>query len=270
MSMIILRGKDLKIAYEDKTIINKLDIDINKGEVYTIVGPNGCGKSTLLKGISRCKKLVNGHVYLDSKDINKCNSKEISKSIAILPQMRNVPGDIKVKTIVGYGRYPHLGLRNKLEEEDHKIVRWAMEKTGVLDFQDREIGTLSGGEGQRVFIAMALAQKTEILILDEPTTFLDISHQLEVLELVKDLNEELGITIVMVLHDLNLAARYSSRIIVMKQGEVIVEGKPEEVFQESILNSVFGIHAYISHDHIHDCPYFIPIDKKNHTFKHNV
>lgn len=268
--MIILRGEDLEISYEDKKIIQQLNIEINKGEVYTIVGPNGCGKSTLLKGISRCKKLQKGNIYLNTRNISKCDSKEIAKNIAILPQMRNVPGDIKVKTIVGYGRYPHLGLRNRFEEKDHKIVKWAMEKTGVSDFADREIGTLSGGEGQRVWIAMALAQKTDILILDEPTTFLDISHQLEVLELVKELNKELGITIIMVLHDLNLAARYSSRIIVMKQGKIIVEGKPEEVLEESMLDNVFDINAYISHDHIHDCPYFIPIDKRTKGLTYNT
>jgi iron complex transport system ATP-binding protein len=261
--MIVLEGKELEISYGERTIVRDLDIEIEKGEVYTIIGPNGCGKSTLLKGLSRCKKLDKGEIYLSSNNINKYNSKEVAKKVAILPQIRNVPGDIKVKTIVGYGRYPHLGIRNHLEEKDIKTVEWAMKKTGVIELKDREIGTLSGGEGQRVWIAMALAQKTDILILDEPTTFLDISHQLEVLELVKELNKELGITIIMVLHDLNLAARYSSRIIVMKDGQIVVEGIPNEVFKENVLEKVFGIRASIMHDEIHNCPFFIPINKNN-------
>ena len=198
---MVIEGKEIEIGYGDKIAVHKANIKINEGEVVTIIGPNGSGKSTLIKALSRCLKLRSGSVTLDGININKIPTKTVAKKMAVLPQVKSVSSDITVESLVSYGRYSHLDFRNRLTKDDNEIVEWAMGKTGLKRLKHRNVMTLSGGERQRAWIAMALAQKPQVLMLDEPTTYLDISYQLEVLELVKELNQTLGITVVMVLQD---------------------------------------------------------------------
>ena len=251
-------GKDIVVSYGDNIALKRANIKVNTGEIVTIIGPNGSGKSTLVKAVSRCIKLDSGNVDLDGKDITTMNSKEIARKMAILPQVKTASSDVTVETLVSYGRYPHLGFGKRISSKDRDIVQWVMESTGLAELKDRDVVTLSGGERQRAWVAMALAQKPDILILDEPTTYLDISYQMEVLELIKDLNNSLGITVIMVLHDLNQAARYSDRIYVLRKGEVYKEGSPKSVINEQVLKDIFKIDAEIYEDKINNCPYFIP------------
>lgn len=253
-----IEAKDIIVSYGEKSALHKASIKVHDGEIVTIIGPNGSGKSTLIKAISRCIKLTSGNILLDGIDINKIPTKTIAKKLAVLPQVKKVSSDVTVESLVSYGRYPHLSFGKRLSSEDNEIVEWAMEKTGLLKLRDRNVITLSGGERQRAWIAMALAQKPKILILDEPTTYLDISYQVEVLELVKDLNETLGLTVVMVLHDLNQAARYSDHIYVLMDGKIRNYDKPSNILNHSILKDVFRIDASVYEDKVNKCPYFIP------------
>lgn len=260
-----IRGSNIKVQYEGKEVLKGVSIAINKGEIVTIIGPNGSGKSTLIKAICRSVKIDDGEIILDGKNIQTIPTKSIAKKLAVLPQVKSVTNDMLVESLVSYGRFPHLGFSKRLSKEDKDIVQWAMEKTGTIALRDRNVMTLSGGERQRAWIAMALAQKTDILVLDEPTTYLDISYQMEVLELVKELNETLGISIVMVLHDLNQAIRYSDRIYVLKDGEVFDHGDPCEILDKETLKDVFNIEADIYEDDNNKCPYIIP-NKLNYTY----
>ncbi|SKC85581.1 ABC transporter ATP-binding protein [Maledivibacter halophilus] len=255
---MILNTKNVCLSYGKNEIVKDLNINIKKGEVVTIIGPNGCGKSTILKSLSRYLKPTKGRIYLDGEDIHKLDTKKIAKKMAILPQVRNIPEDFTVETLVSYGRFPHLNFGQRFKNKDYEIIEWALEKTRMEKFRNRNLNALSGGERQRAWIAMALAQKPEILLLDEPTTFLDISYQLEVLELVKELNETLGLTIIMVLHDLNQAARYSHKIFAIKAGRVFSCGKPHDLISQKFLREVFRIDADIFEDSSNKCPYFIP------------
>lgn len=261
--MMGIKVEDLYVNYGNKEVIKGVNFQIEDGYVVTIIGPNGSGKSTILKAISRCLKPVKGKVYLDDENIYTINTKKVAQKLAILPQVKNVSSDVVVEELVSYGRYPHLGFGKKLKKEDLEIVDWAIEKTGLKDLRKRFVSTLSGGERQRAWIAMSLAQKPKILLLDEPTTFLDISYQLEVLELIKELNETLNLTVVMVLHDLNQAARYSDEIFVINDGKLSKSGCPKDIISTSLLRDVFRIKADIYEDSINNCPYFIPkkIDK---------
>ena len=253
-----LKVENLNVNYGDKKIIRNINFKIESGKIVTVIGPNGSGKSTLIKVISRCVKPLGGNIYLDNEDIYKINSREIARKLAVLPQVKNVSSDISVDELVSYGRFPHLKFGKRLSREDHEIVDWALYKTGLVDLRKRFVITLSGGERQRAWIAMSLAQKPKILLLDEPTTYLDISYQLEVLELVKDLNKTLGITVAMVLHDLNQAARYSDKILVINNGELCDFGTPDKIIKKCMLKDIFRIDADIYDDKINDCPYFIP------------
>lgn len=252
-----LEAKGLKVSYGDKLIIKDVDIKIKKGEIVTIIGPNGSGKSTLIKTLSRCLNPKSGNVLLNGKDMKDIPTKNIAKEMAVLPQIKGHSSDVTVEGLVSYGRYPHLKFGQRLSKEDRDIINWAIDKTGLKDFKNRYASNLSGGERQRAWIAMALAQKPSILILDEPTTYLDISYQMEVLELVKDLNKTLGITVIMVLHDLNQAARYSDRIYVLEEGKICECGCPKEIINEALLKDIFRIDAHIYEDEINCCPYFI-------------
>lgn len=258
-----LNVEGLNVCYGDKKILNDISFNIKSGEITTIIGPNGSGKSTLIKSISRYLKPESGNIYLNKININKINTKEIARSLAVLPQVKGVSSDISIEELVSYGRYPHLKFGRRLDKEDKEIITWALEKTGLLEMKDRYVVTLSGGERQRAWIAMSLAQKPKILLLDEPTTFLDICYQLEILELLKELNKTLGITVVMVLHDLNQAARYSDNILVINNGELWKYGEPCEIISEELLQSIFKIDADIYEDKINNCPYFIPRKIKN-------
>lgn len=253
-----LEARDLKIGYGDKIAIENASLKIEYGEIVSIIGPNGSGKSTLVKALSRYLKPRSGKVFLDGKDMATINGKDLAKKIAVLPQFKSTPDDISVETLVSYGRHPHLAFGKRLLKEDFDVMEWALEKTGLIDFRDRNMMTLSGGEAQRAWIAMALTQKAPILMLDEPNTYLDISYQMEVLELVKELNQTLDLTVVMVLHDLNQAARYSDKIYVLMDGIICKYGKPKNVIQSDLLRDVFRIEADVFEDSVNSCPYFIP------------
>lgn len=254
---MILKTRNLKVSYGNKIILKNINLNIKKGEIVTIVGPNGSGKSTLIKALSRCLKPKEGNILLNGKNIKKISTKEIAKEIAILPQNKNIPSDITVGNLVSYGRYPHLKFGKRLGKKDKKIIDWAIKKTNLNNLKERFISDLSGGEKQRAWIAIALAQKPNILMLDEPTTYLDISYQIEILELIKQLNNLFGITIIMVLHDLNHATRYSDSIYVLKEGQIYKHGSPEDVLNKKLLKEIFKINAHIYKDKINNCPYFI-------------
>lgn len=233
----------LDIAYDEALIVKALDMNIPHEKITSIIGPNGCGKSTVLKAIGRILKPKNGMVYLSGEDIRSLSTKEIAKKMAILPQSPTAPSGLTVSELVAYGRFPHQKGFGKLRPEDKKIIHWAITVTKLKEFENREVDTLSGGQRQRVWIAMALAQQTDLILLDEPTTYLDLAHQLEVLKLLYDLNREQHCTIAMVLHDLNLAARFSDYMIAIRGGDIIKHGTPNEVMTADVLRQAFNIEA---------------------------
>lgn len=240
-----IETKNLDIAYEDTLIVKELNMQISKGKITSIIGANGCGKSTILKAVGRILKPKNGLVHLSGQDISKLSTKEIAKKMAILPQNPTAPSGLTVSELVAYGRFPHQKGFGNLTKEDKKIIKWALDATKLSEFESREVDTLSGGQRQRVWIAMALAQQTDLILLDEPTTYLDLAHQLEVLKLLYELNRNQKCTIVMVLHDLNLAARFSDYIIAIQKGAIIKYGNPEEVMTPEVLRKTFNINADI-------------------------
>jgi len=248
--MATLNVDRIATGYLNRLIINDLSVSIPENKITTIIGPNGCGKSTLLKAISRVLKTKSGAVYLDGRAIHQLETKEVAKRMAILPQTASAPEGLTVFELVSYGRFPHQKGFGSLKQEDYKYIYWALDVTGLNEFKDRPIEALSGGQRQRVWIAMALAQGTEILILDEPTTYLDLAHQLDILLLLQRLKEEEGRTIVMVLHDLNHASRFSDYMIAMKDGTLMIEGTPEEVMTCPNLENVFNIDASMA-----TCPF---------------
>lgn len=266
-SMNRLRGQQVEIGYGDHTIINNLDVEIPDRKITSIIGPNGCGKSTLLKALSRLLAIKKGEIQLDGENIHTQSTKEIAKKIAILPQTPEVADGLTVGELVSYGRFPHQKGFGRLSAEDKKEIDWALSVTGTSEFRHRSINDLSGGQRQRVWIAMALAQKTDIIFLDEPTTYLDISHQLEILELVQRLNEEQGCTIIMVLHDINQAIRFSDHLIAMKKGEIVASGATEDVLTKDILEKVFNIDVVLSTDPRTGKPLLVTYDlfQKNYS-----
>ncbi len=253
-----LSAKNLSVGYNDKPIISNLSIQLETGRITALVGPNGCGKSTLLKTLSRLLKPGEGAVYLDGQAIAKLPSAEVARRLAILPQGPSAPAGLTVGELVEQGRYPHVGPLRMLRRQDHAAIVEALELTGTTEFANRPLDSLSGGERQRAWIALALAQATPTLLLDEPTTFLDIGHQLEVMELVRKLNQERQMTIGLVLHDLNQAARYAHRMIALKAGQIVADGKPIEVLTEGLLEEVFGVKAHILSDPETGTPVCLP------------
>lgn len=243
-----LEGEQVTIGYGENVIVENLDIHIPDGKITSIIGPNGCGKSTLLKALSRLLPIKSGVIKLDGENLHAQATKDIAKKIAILPQSPEVADGLTVGELVSYGRFPHQKGFGRLSAEDKKEIDWALSVTGTYEFRLRPINDLSGGQRQRVWIAMALAQRTDIIFLDEPTTFLDISHQLEILDLITQLNKEQGCTIVMVLHDINQAVRFSDHLITMKNGNIVANGETEEVLTKEILEKVFNIDVEISTD----------------------
>jgi iron complex transport system ATP-binding protein len=246
--MVRLSTDELSIGYGERLIVKNLSIEIPDKKITTIIGPNGCGKSTLLKAITRIISHQSGNILLDGKDISKVNTKILAKQMAILPQTPESASGLTVGELVSYGRFPYQKGFGRLTKKDYGVIDWALEVTGTIDFKFRPVDALSGGQRQRVWIAMALAQETEIIFLDEPTTYLDMAHQLEVLELLQKLNYEQERTIVMVLHDLNQAARFADHIIALKDGEIVKAGNCEEVISHKVLKKVFNIDAVIGHD----------------------
>lgn len=246
--MTRLYGEDLCIGYGDQSIVKNLNLAIPDKKITTIIGSNGCGKSTLLKAITRIIPRQGGSVLLDGKDIAKENTKTLAKKMAILPQTPESADGLTVGELVSYGRFPYQTGFGRLTKNDLEVIDWALEVTGIANFKYRPINSLSGGQRQRVWIAMTLAQETEIIFLDEPTTYLDMAHQLEVLELLQKLNEEHNRTIIMVLHDLNQAARFADYIIALKNGEIVKAGACEEIINPEVLREVFQIDAVIGRD----------------------
>lgn len=246
--MARLYTEQLCIGYEDRLIVKELSVNIPDKKVTTIIGPNGCGKSTLLKAITRIISHQSGSVILDGGNISKESTKLLAKKMAILPQTPESASGLTVGELVSYGRFPYQKGFGRLTKKDYEVIDWALEVTGTKDFKFRSVDALSGGQRQRVWIAMALAQETDIIFLDEPTTYLDLAHQLEVLELLQKLNAEQERTIVMVLHDLNQAARFADFIIALKDGEIVKAGDCEEVICHDVLKKVFHIDAEIGRD----------------------
>ncbi|HXH21837.1 MAG TPA: ABC transporter ATP-binding protein [Dehalococcoidia bacterium] len=240
-----LRADSIDAGYDGRLVLRGLDIDIAEGEIVTLVGPNGSGKSTILRALARVLKPRAGAVLLDGKAISSLSTREVARELALLPQGPTLANDMTVEELVWMGRSPHQGLLGVPTRSDREAVAWAMKETAVIDLRRRGMSTLSGGEKQRVWIAMALAQQPRVLLLDEPTTFLDLSHQIEVLDLVRYLNREHGITVVMVLHDLNQAARYAGRVVVVNDGHVDCEGPPGVVLTSDTLRRVFGVDAEV-------------------------
>ncbi len=243
--MECIKTANLSVAYDQVPVVNQMDIAIAAGKITTIIGPNGCGKSTLLKAVGRILRPMGGSVYLNGKDIRLLPTKEIAKKMAILPQTPVAPDGLTVGELVAYGRYPHQRGMGKLTPDDRDVIRWALDVTKLAPLENRAVDTLSGGQRQKVWIAMALAQQTDLILLDEPTTYLDLAHQLEVLELLQALNREQNRTIIMVLHEINLAARFADHLVAIRQGEVVCCGRPCEVVTPEVLRKVFHIEATV-------------------------
>lgn len=243
--MAVLAMEKLSAGFGDKTVIHRLSWAIEQGKIISVIGPNGSGKSTLLKTLSRNLKPLEGSVLLDGRDIAGFGAKKLARQLAVLHQASRAPNDLTVRDLVEYGRFPYRNWWRRGAAVDQKIVDWALTQTGLLPLDSRQVTTLSGGEQQRAWIAMALAQEPRLLLLDEPTTHLDICHQLEILDLLTGLNKEQVITIVMVLHDLNYAARYSDIVAVLSRGSLYTVGHPAEVITATMLREVFGVEADI-------------------------
>ncbi len=248
----------LHLGYGDRLIVEDLSIELPRGQVTAIVGPNGCGKSTVLRSLARLLKPAGGTILLDGSDIQRSRTKEIARRLALLPQSPMTPPAITVRELIGYGRFPHQGLMRSPSRDDLDAIDWAVEVTALEAFRDREVDTLSGGERQRAWIAMALSQKTDVLLLDEPTTWLDIHYQIDVLALVRELNRTHGITVGWVLHDLNQAAAYSDQIIMLKDGQVATCGAPHSVMTPSCIRNVFGIECSVIQHPLGDVPLCLP------------
>lgn len=237
---------NVNLSYGSKTIVEDLSLEIPAGKITAIIGSNGCGKSTLLRGISRLLKPETGTITLEGKNIHSYPSKEFARTVGLLPQSPIAPDGITVADLVSRGRYPYQGLFSRNSREDDDAVAWALEATNTMELAERAVSDLSGGQRQRVWIAMALAQETDILLLDEPTTYLDLAHQVDLLDLLCELNETRGTTMVMVLHELNLAARVAHHLIAMKDGRIACSGNASEVMTGENLHEVFGLKASVS------------------------
>jgi len=253
-----LRTEDAILGYDETIIIDGLSLSMPAGRITSIVGPNGCGKSTLLRALARLMKPRGGAVYLESESIFKLPTREVAKRLGILPQDPDAPEGLTVRELAAQGRYPHQSWLRQWSKEDERAVEKALQITGMLELADRPLDTLSGGQRQRAWISMALAQETETLLLDEPTTFLDMAHQLEVLQLLQRLNREEGRTILMVLHDLNNAARYSHHMVALSAGTIFAAGTPEEVMTPELLREVFSVEAELVPDPRTGVPLCIP------------
>ncbi|QNA93468.1 MULTISPECIES: ABC transporter ATP-binding protein [unclassified Microbacterium] len=255
--MTRLATEDLRAGYGGRGVLVGLDVRIPDGELTVIVGPNACGKSTLLRALARLLPATGGRVLLDGGDITRLSTKEVARRMGLLPQSPLAPEGITVADLVGRGRYPHQSVLSSWSADDERAVTEAMAATNVTDLAERNVDELSGGQRQRAWIAMALAQETPILLLDEPTTFLDIGHQIEVLELVTRLHQE-GRTVVVVLHDINQAARYASHLVAMKDGRIVAEGAPRDIVDARLLTELFDLEARVIADPDTGAPVVLP------------
>lgn len=253
-----LSANNLSLGYNNNIILKDINVTIPKEKITILIGSNGCGKSTLLKSMARLLKPVKGNIVIGTEDIFKMHTKNVAKELSILTQNPSAPSDLTVFNLVKQGRYPYQGLFKQWSKEDQDIVLDALVKTGTLDIRDKKISDLSGGQKQRVWIALTLAQETEIILLDEPTNHLDIKYKIEILDLLKDLNKNYKRTIVMVLHDINLACRYADNIIAIKNGEIYAQGNPENIINEPLIRKVFDINAKIVTCPLFNTPMCIP------------
>ncbi len=258
-----LVAEHVGLGYGDRLIIDDLDLEIPTGVVTTIIGPNGCGKSTLLRSLSRLLKPRTGQILLDGHNITTMRTRDVARVLGMLPQAPIAPEGLTVADLVARGRHPHQSWLRQWSSDDEGEVATALARTGSSDLADRPVDELSGGQRQRACISMALAQCTDILLLDEPTTYLDLAHSVEVLDLVDRLHSELGRTVVMVLHDLNLAVRYSDHLVVMKDGRIVRSGPPSEVISADLLAEVFGLDASVIEDPVSGRPLIIPIGTRH-------
>jgi iron complex transport system ATP-binding protein len=251
----------LSLSYGDRAVVTELSLKIPDRAVTVIVGANACGKSTLLRGLARLLRPTAGSALLDGRAIHKLNTREVAQVLGLLPQTPVVPEGVTVVDLVARGRHPHQGAFRRWSADDENAVTEALTVTGTLDLADRQVDELSGGQRQRVWLAMALAQGTDLLLLDEPTTFLDVAHQVEVLDLLVDLNRSRGTTVVMVLHDLGLAARYADHLVAMRGGQVHAEGAPADVVTEALVRDVFDLESRVVPDPVSGTPLIVPIGR---------
>ena len=256
-----LAAEGIAVGYDGRRIIDGLDLTIPAGRITSIVGPNACGKSTLLRGLARLQPLEAGRVTLGGRDVATMPRREVARRIGVLPQSSIAPDGVRVAELVGRGRYPHQGWFGRHSSDDDVVVAEALAATGVAELADRRLEELSGGQRQRVWVAMVLAQRTDIVLLDEPTTYLDVTHQLELLDLLTELNRVHGTTVVMVLHELNLAARYADHLVVMRSGAVIAEGAPDRVLTRDIVRRAFDLEAHVIPDPVAGSPLVVPVGR---------
>ncbi|SDH22320.1 iron complex transport system ATP-binding protein [Lentzea fradiae] len=258
-----LEASSLSVGYGERLVVDSLDLSIIGGSVTAVIGPNGCGKSTLLKALGRLLPARSGAVLLDGKSIDRMPTREVARVLGMLPQSPVAPEGLTVADLVARGRHPHQAWYRQWSSDDAAAVDAALEMTGISDLADRTVDELSGGQRQRAWISMALAQGTDLLLLDEPTTYLDLAHQIDVLDLVQELHVSGGRTIVMVLHDLNLAARYADHVVAMREGRVVAAGAPSEVLTEGMLLDVFGLDARVVVDPVAGTPLVVPVGSRH-------
>ena len=254
-----LQANGVELGYDGRIVIEDLSFEVPDGRITAIIGPNACGKSTLLRALARLLRPRRGGVVLDGEDIHRLPTREVAKRVGLLPQSPISPEGILVVDLVSRGRTPHQRLFQQWSEADEAAVRAALEATHTIDLADRPVDQLSGGQRQRVWIAMAIAQETDLLLLDEPTTYLDIAHQVDVLDLIDQLNGDQGRTVVVVLHDLNLASRYAHHLVAMRDGVIVASGQPSEVITEDSVREVFGLDSVVTPDPVSHTPLVVPI-----------
>ena len=257
-----LRAEHLTLGYDKKIIARDLSLSIPDGGLTVIIGPNACGKSTLLRALSRLIRPEQGRVWLDGQEISRYATKEVARRLGLLPQSPNAPGDILVGDLVARGRYPHQSVFSRWRAQDEEAVRLAMRATGIEALEQQPMDTLSGGQRQRVWIAMVLAQQTPLLLMDEPTTWLDIAHQIDLLELLRHLNRTEGHTLVVVLHDLNHACRYATHLVAMRDGRIVAQGAPSDIVTAELVEEVFGLRCIIIEDPVAHTPMIVPLGRE--------
>ncbi len=256
-----LYGEQLTLGYGDHVVADGLTVSIPDGKFTAIIGPNGCGKSTLLRTLSRLMKPTAGQVWLDGNEIHRFATKEVARRIGLLAQNASAPGDISVAELVARGRYPHQPMFTRWREEDSLAVNRAMQATHIEELASQPVDTLSGGQRQRAWIAMVLAQETSIMLLDEPTTWLDISHQIDLLELLSELNRKQGYTLAAVLHDLNQACRYANHLIALRDGKIVAEGAPGDIVTPELIEAIYGLRCMIIADPVAHTPLVVPLGR---------